>query len=259
MLDTLGEDHVVHQLRALGVRTDGVLLVHTSFRSVRPIAGGPLGLIRALRRALGPDGTLLMPTMTDGASVYDPASTPTLDMGITAELFWRQSGVLRSPHPGASFAAQGPLAAELCRAHPLSPPHGLDSPVGRAYELGGQVLLLGVGHGENTTMHLAESLARVPYSVSHPCVVLEDGRAVTVDIAESDHCCAGFAQMDAWLRARRLQREGHVGHAHARLCAAADIVAVATAKLADEPLRLLCPPGAGCTECDAAHASAAAG
>jgi aminoglycoside 3-N-acetyltransferase len=99
---------VVEQLRALGVRQGGVLLVHTSFRAVRPVEGGPLGLIRALRLALGSDGTLVMPTMTDGESLFDPRSTPTSGMGITAETFWRQLGVVRSTHPGGSFAAEGP-------------------------------------------------------------------------------------------------------------------------------------------------------
>ena len=45
---------VADQLRTLGVRPGGVLLVHTSFRAVRPIEEGPLGLIDALRSALGP-------------------------------------------------------------------------------------------------------------------------------------------------------------------------------------------------------------
>jgi aminoglycoside N3'-acetyltransferase len=48
---------VTDQLRALGVREGGVLLVHTSFWAVRPVAGGPLGLIEALRDAVGPEGT----------------------------------------------------------------------------------------------------------------------------------------------------------------------------------------------------------
>jgi len=46
------------QLTALGVAAGAVLLVHTSFRAIRPIAGGPRGLIDALRDALGPHGTL---------------------------------------------------------------------------------------------------------------------------------------------------------------------------------------------------------
>jgi aminoglycoside 3-N-acetyltransferase len=123
------------------------------------------------------------------------------------------------------------------------------------HELGGQLLLLGVTHGESTTFHLAEALSGVPYSVSHPCVVAVDGVAETVMIAETDHCCRGFRAADEWLRARHLQREGSVGSAHARLCEARDVVAVAMEHLASDPLVFLCPAGAGCRECDEARAS----
>ncbi len=243
------------QLVDLGVRAGAVLLVHTSFRAVGPVEGGPLGLIAALRGALGPGGTLVMPTMTDGESRFEPRSTPTSGMGITAELFWRQPGVLRSTHPGGSFAAEGPHAGRICAPQPLSPPHGPDSPVGRVHDLDGQVLLLGVTHGESTTLHLAEALAGVPYSVSHPCVVERDGVLGTELIAETDHCCTRFQLADDWLRARGLQREGKVGRADARLCASRDLVAVALERLAADPLVFLCPAGAGCEECEAARAS----
>ncbi|AGC46349.1 aminoglycoside n3'-acetyltransferase-like protein [Myxococcus stipitatus DSM 14675] len=246
---------MVEQLQSLGVREGGVLLVHTSFKAVRPVEGGPLGLIGALRAALGPRGTLVMPTMTGGDTVFDPATTPTEGMGITAELFWRQPGVTRSTHPGGSFAAEGPHAADICRPQPLSPPHGPDSPVGRVHDLGGQILLLGVSHGENTTLHMAEALARVPYSVSHPCIVEVDGVASTVMIAETDHCCSRFPLADDWLRARNLQREGTVGHAHARLCDARPLVDVAVKQLTAEPLTFLCPQDTGCEQCDQARLS----
>jgi aminoglycoside 3-N-acetyltransferase len=249
------EEKLEQQLRALGVREGGVLLVHTSFRTVRPVHGGPLGLIGSLRRALGPGGTLVMPTMTDGATVFDPGSTPTEGMGITAELFWRQPGVLRSTHPGGSFAAEGPHAARICEPQPLSPPHGPDSPVGRVHDLEGQVLLLGVEHSESTTLHLAEALASVPYSISHPCVVEVDGLAQTVMIAETDHCCRGFRVADEWLRGRDLQHEARVGNAHARLCNARDLVFIAVEHLVADALVFLCPRATGCEECDAAHAS----
>jgi aminoglycoside 3-N-acetyltransferase len=251
----MSDKKIERELRALGLRAGGVLLVHTSFRAVRPVDGGPLGLIRALRAALGPRGTLVMPTMTDGASLFDPRATPTDGMGITAELFWRQPGVLRSTHPGGSFAAEGPLAARICEPQPLSPPHGPDSPVGRVHDLDGQLLLLGVEHSENTTLHLAEALAAVPYSISHPCVVEIGGVAQTVMVAETDHCCRGFRVADKWLRTGNLQREERVGNAHARLCNARDLVASAVAQLAADPLLFLCPPGTGCHECDQAHAS----
>jgi len=44
---------LAEQLRALGVAEGGVLLVHTSFRAVRPVEDGPRGLIEALLQALG--------------------------------------------------------------------------------------------------------------------------------------------------------------------------------------------------------------
>lgn len=248
-------DEVTDQLRALGVERGGVLLVHTSFRAVAPIENGPLGLIRALRSALGDEGTLVMPTMTDGESVFDPTSTPTHAMGITAETFWRQPGVLRSGHPGGSFAAVGPMASRICAPQPLSPPHGPESPPGRVHALGGQVLLLGVSHSENTTLHVAEAIAGVPYSVAHPCVVAIDGVAETVMIAETDHCCRRFDLIDPWLRERGLQREGKIGNAHARLCASRDVVAVALEHLATDPLLFLCPREEMCAECNAARDS----
>jgi aminoglycoside 3-N-acetyltransferase len=248
-------EQLTDQLVALGVRPGGVLVVHTSFKAVAPVEGGPLGLIEALTRALGPSGTLVMPTMTDGESVFDPARTPTSDMGITAELFWKQPGVVRSAHPGASFAARGPLAARICAEQPLSPPHGPDSPIGRVHDAGGLVLLLGVQHSESTSLHLAEAIAGLPYSIEHPCVVVLDGVAQRVPIAESDHCCRGFTKLDGWLRERGLQREGLIGSAHARLCEARELVALAVAHLRADPLVFLCPVEAECDECPLARAS----
>jgi aminoglycoside 3-N-acetyltransferase len=74
-----------------------------------------------------------------------------MGMGVVADTFWRLPNVLRSDSPHA-FAAQGPAAALITAPHPVGVPHGLDSPVGRVYELDGQVLLLGVGHDANTTI-----------------------------------------------------------------------------------------------------------
>jgi aminoglycoside 3-N-acetyltransferase len=90
---------VADQLRALRVKKDGVLLVHTSFRAVRPIEGGPLGLIEALCDVLGPDGTLVMPAWTgDADEPFDPASTPTSpDLGVVPDTLWRLPGVSGSP------------------------------------------------------------------------------------------------------------------------------------------------------------------
>lgn len=244
------------QLRRLGVKPGGVLLVHTAFRATRPVEGGPRGLIDALRDAMGPDGTLVMPSMTsDDDTPFDPVRTPAAnDLGIVADTFWRLPDVARSDHPFA-FAALGPQAAAITADHLPLPPHIAASPVGRVHEMDGQVLLLGVGHDANTTLHLAELIANVPYRVPRYCTIMQQGRPVRVDYGENDHCCERFALADDWLRARRLQSEGHVGYAHARLISARDLVKVATEQLADDSLLFLHSTNAGCAECDAARAS----
>ena len=141
----------------------GVLLVHCAFSQVKPVEDGPEGLIAALRSALGPEGTLVMPSMTaDDDHPFDPRATSCIGMGIVAQTFWQLPGVLRSDSPHA-FAAAGPQAARITAPHPVDVPHGLDSPVGRVYELDGQVLLLGVDHTANTTIHLGEYMRRARY------------------------------------------------------------------------------------------------
>lgn len=248
---------IVDQLRELGVAEGRVLLVHTSFRAVRPIDGGPLGLIEALRAALGPQGTLVMPSWTGvDDEPFDPATTPAAqDLGVIADVFWRLPGVRRSNHCFA-FAAAGPQATRITADQLPLPPHIPESPVGRVFDLDGQVLLLGVGHDANTTLHLAELIAGVPYRIPKYCTVLDAGRPVRVRYQENDHCCARFALTDEWLRARGAQSEGPVGHAHARLARAREIVAAAVEHLTRDPLLFLHPPDAGCAECNEARESA---
>ena len=157
--ETVSQKDLTQQLLDLGVTSGGVLLVHCSFSLVKPVESGPLGLILALQSALGSRGTLVMPSMPDDDDhPFDPQHTPCRGMGVVANTFWQLPNVLRSDSPH-SFAAKGPQASAITAPHPVDVPHGLDSPVGRVYELDGQVLLLGVGHDANTTIHLAESLA----------------------------------------------------------------------------------------------------
>lgn len=242
------------QLLRLGVKPGGVLLVHTSFSRVAPVEGGPHGLIAALRHVVGPGGTLVMPSMADDDDhPFDPGRTACLGMGVAADSFWRLSGVLRSNSPHA-FAAVGPKAADITAEHPLSVPHGLNSPVGRVYELDGQILLLGVGHDADTTIHLAETMAAVRYRRSKYAIVLSGGQPTRHDYDEIDHCCQNFTLMDQWLEAAQRQRRGIVGQAEARLIRSRDVVEVALDHLRENETAFLHPPGVD-NECDEARAS----
>jgi aminoglycoside 3-N-acetyltransferase len=149
---TISRAQMTEQLRALGVKRGDVLLVHAAFSKVASVEDGPHGLIAALQAAIGPEGTLVMPSMSDDDDrPFNPQETACRGMGVVADMFWKLPGVLRNDSPHA-FAAFGPRAAEVTALHPLNVPHGLDSPVGRVYELDGKVLLLGVGHDADTTI-----------------------------------------------------------------------------------------------------------
>ena len=253
-MNLIERDRLMQQLLNIGVQQGGVLLVHTAFSKVKPIEGGPVGLISALRSALGPDGTLVMPSMSyDDDHPFDKKTSPCPEMGVVADTFWRLPGVMRSDNNHA-FAAAGPLAERILTPHPVDIPHGLDSPVGRVYELDGQILLLGVGHDSNTTIHLCENMAGVRYRREKYITVLRDGTPTRFDYREIDHCCQNFSLADMWLDERQLQKRGKVGHADARLIRSRDIVDVVTERLKKNETIFLHPMGVD-EECDDAWAS----
>ena len=253
-VETISKTYLTQHLLDLGLKSGGVLLVHCAFSQVKPVEDGPLGLIEALQEALGPAGTLVMPSMTDDDEhPFNPLTTPCVGMGVVANTFWRLPGVHRSDSPHA-FAAKGPQAARITEPHPVEVPHGLDSPVGRVYELDGEVLLLGVGHEANTTIHLAENMAEVRYRCQAQAHFYKDGQPTQISYQEIDHCCEKFNLLDSWLEAKSLQSRKPVGYAEARLIRSQDIVEEVTAQLQMNETVFLHPFGVD-EECDEARMS----
>jgi len=249
----ISKTNLVEQLRVLGVREGGVLLVHISFRAVRLVEGGPEGLVAALVEVLGPWGTLAMPSATGDDNVaFDPATTANRDdLGVVADLFWRMPGVVRSPHFDA-VSARGPKAEWITGGPFVLPPAAPDSAIDRIRALGGQILLLGVTHHANTMLHLAELVGGAPYRSDFHYI---DAEGREVHYGENDSCCEKFELADDWLRAAGLQREGRVGHAEARLMDAEALVRIASEKVRQDPLVFLHDPEKGCEECDEARES----
>jgi len=244
-------------LTALGVRPGSTLLVHASMKPVGYVAGGPHAIVLALRDALGPDGTLVVPTHTPDNSDpaewrnppvppgwwsvirehtpgFDPAVTPSRWMGAIAELVRTWPGAQRSDHPQVSFAALGRLATEVVYGHPRAAMLGPDSPLGKIYGLDGDVLLLGVGHDSNTSLHLAEYRQPTPPTARAGAAVQtpDGGREWVwweeVDVQEDD-----FELLGADFEATGKAQIGRVGGALSRLMRQRDLVDFAETWLAD--------------------------
>ena len=176
---------LVKDLKNIGVTDGMVLLVHSSLSSIGWVCGGAVAVILALEEVLGKEGTLIMPThsgdLSDPAKwenppvpidwceeirktmpSFDSELTPTRGVGVIPEIFRKQEGVLRSDHPQVSFAACGKYAEYITGEHSLEYAFGEKSPLAKIYELNGYILLLGVGHTNNTSLHLAEYRADYP-------------------------------------------------------------------------------------------------
>ena len=243
---------LARELRALGVRPGAVLLVHASLSSLGFVCGGAVAVVQALRDAVGARGTVVVPTHTSAVSdpaawrhppvprrwwttirrempAFDPRLTPAAAMGRIPETLRRVPGAVRSSHPMCSFAAVGRRARALVARHPLSQPFGPSSPLGRLVELGAHVLLLGVGHESNSSLHLAEVLWGGLQSREQGAPVLQRGRRVWRTWIEPAHDEGDFGAIGASFDATGHVRIGSVGAARARLMPLRGLVAHARA------------------------------
>jgi aminoglycoside 3-N-acetyltransferase len=234
------------------------VIVHSSLKSFGEVEGGAETVVNAL---LGVFQSVLVPTFTyktmltpltgpehnaitygSGenqnrmAEFYTPRMPADPLMGIIPETLRTHAGAERSIHPIQSFA--GINAINLVKAQTMENPLG---PLGALEKEGGWVVLMGVDHTVNTSIHYAEKLAGrkqfLRWALT-PKGVLE---------------CPGFPGDSAGFQAiaadiEKFTRKVQIGAANVQAVPLAMIFKVVITRIKKDPLALLCQQ-ADCERC----------
>ncbi len=154
----------------LGLSHGDTVLVHSSYKSLGPDGGEPADVVRSLLDAVGPNGNVMFPAHTwVGANAENPPSfhplKPSARVGIIPECGRCWPGATRSIHPTHSVSAIGPDSRWLTEGHYDGGICGIGSPYDRLCQQPngtGKILLLGVDHERNTSLHMVEELLDIP-------------------------------------------------------------------------------------------------
>ena len=238
-----------NDFEALGVNPGAIIIMHSSLSKIGWTVGGPVSVIRALMQILTPEGTLVMPTMSGDNSepskwqyppvpeswwdtirkempAFEPKITPTRGMGTIVDTFRNWPNVLRSNHPVSSFAAWGKHAKFITENHELIGDLGEGSPISRLYEFNGQILLVGVSHENNTSIHLAEYRSDFPGKkyIKTGSAMLVNNQRKWVEWEELDVDSDDFEQLGADFESKINYKPSKIGMADSRLISLRAIV-----------------------------------
>lgn len=178
---------IKENLKALGIKSQDTVLIHTSFKSLGEIEGGPDAFIDAFCEYLY-NGLFIIPTHTwenvncDNSTYIVNKTLPCIGL-IPRTAAFRRDG-LRSLHPTHSVWAHGLdaeefIAGEECCETP--------APVGGSWwrlgERGAKILLIGVGLNRNTYIHavdeiaaLNDRLSETPFEIT---IIDKNGRKIS--------------------------------------------------------------------------------
>lgn len=155
-------------LRRVGVEPGDTVMFHSSLSSMGYVVGGANTVIEGFLRAVGPEGTVAVPTLwwdgTQDVAGWDRDNSPSYPGTIT-EVFRRRPDSIRSDNPTHSISAIGARAAEMTADHGKS---GLRpcmygdgafaeaSPWERLYQWNAHYCFVGVDFSVNTMGHYCQ-------------------------------------------------------------------------------------------------------
>lgn len=243
-------------LKKLGLKAGDTVLVHSSLSSIGKVEGGADTVIDTLLEVIGKKGTLLMPSFPAGSEhellrnglIFDLKTSPS-GLGIIPETFRKRKNAIRSLNPTHSIAAIGAQAEEIAAGHEhCNVSAGRNTPFEKLIRTGGKILLLGVTHDSNTTLHFIENTNGAPTlsrELFRPLLIDMDGRTHVVPThphmpgLRRRYQCVESDLLDAGI-----QKNGKLGNALSRLIDASAMTGIIGGKIQKDPLYLIetfCP------------------
>jgi len=215
------------------------IVVHSSLSSFGLVRGGAQTVIRALMEVITPDGLIMMPSFTYGREPFNVFYTPA-QTGRIPETFRQMESVKRSLHPTHSFCAWGSGAEQILSGHNVPEPFKIGTPLYKAAQQDGYLLLIGVTQVANSLIHTAQELAQVPY-LDRPKVVkiVENGELRDMVVRRAG-CSLGFDKITPLLEAQGLVSEYKIGQSKIVFMKAAEVLEKAAEVLKNDPYFLAC-------------------
>ena len=246
-------DQLETALTAVEITQGATLLVHSSLLHLGRVDGVPSATVPArlfeiLRRLVGENGTIVVPTFTFAfcrGHGFDRQTTPSENMGAFSEYVRERRDACRSPHPMQPVSAVGPNAHLICEA---DTPGSFDDggAFDRILDLDARVLLIGATFQAVSLVHYAEERSAVPYRYWKRFTgSWRDGdrveertyRMFVRDLAKDPRLKLGKLQQE--LEARGELSSASVGAGRILMFRARDFVNVAGAALRRDPLALV--------------------
>ncbi len=169
-----GED-IIEALEGLGIMVGDIVYFSTGFGFLGKAEGVQSSsdlnklFYESIRKVLGPEGTILVPTysytfgrsLASELAIFDPLETKS-ETGPFPEFFRQQGGVSRSLDPMVSISGIGPEFASLIRDLPPTS-YGTGCVFDRLTKMNAKICNIGLGSNWVPFLHHADWLAKVSY------------------------------------------------------------------------------------------------
>ena len=210
-------------LQDMGVQEDNTLLVHSSYKSIGNVEGGPNAVLDVLMDYFRERGLLVFPALSYSKvnaehPRFDVNKTPSV-VGALAEIFRTRPGVVRSLHPTHSVTAFGKEARAFTERHECSDtPCAKGSPWWKLLERNAKILFIGTGIEHNTFCHGVDEWLEIPGMRSEETQQLEidDGNGHIIPYSLHRHCSprnAIYGSYETLFMQAGAMRQVHFGNA----------------------------------------------